>query len=441
MVGKSVKFYFFDSFFIAALILCVIFYSGILSVKSQYGILSLNSDFGSSKEKVYGKLVSSPIKVSGMDSYKVNMEIYALEKENGAFFQCKGKVSALLPANQVEAFYPGKLFSESKMEVDQVPLLDEGQELCVYGSFSQKKDFFYGKKISCFEENSLTDFEKNVILKNTEKNPLSKAIYSFRSLSRLKFRRLMYSWGKAGSLFLALMCGIKDYLDEDVAAKFRIAGLSHILALSGMHLSLFSALSLKAGKVFFGKKIAFIFQLIAIISFVWFAGISPSLFRALLCSLIVIFAKLLNIPIKSLFQVLSITFLIHVSVFPYHIHEISFMLSYGSLVGIILFSNFWTARTILKFPFFLANSISSSVSAVSCTSFVTYFCMGTFSFIGIFSTTFVSPIVNLFIYSGIVLFIMSICFPFLLSYNAFFMQFMYNILNSMVGFFSSIVIR
>ena len=68
----------------------------------------------------------------------------------------------------------------------------------------------------------------------------------------------MFYWNEAGGLFLALISGIREYTDQSAADSFRRAGLSHILALSGMHLSLFSGITAKISHKT-GKKAEFIF--------------------------------------------------------------------------------------------------------------------------------------------------------------------------------------
>ena len=49
----------------------------------------------------------------------------------------------------------------------------------------------------------------------------------------------MYMWGSAGGLLLALLSASKEYTSSAFSDAFRLAGLSHILALSGMHVSIF----------------------------------------------------------------------------------------------------------------------------------------------------------------------------------------------------------
>ena len=81
-------------------------------------------------------------------------------------------------------------------------------------------------------------------------------IQKSRAFCRLEFKRMMFSWGKAGGFLLALLSGSKEYLDIDLVENFKKSGLSHILALSGMHLSLLSGIAAFIGKKIGIKKIS-----------------------------------------------------------------------------------------------------------------------------------------------------------------------------------------
>ena len=86
----------------------------------------------------------------------------------------------------------------------------------------------------------------------------------------------MKDWGRAGGFLLALLSGSKEYLDSKISNTFRHSGLSHILALSGMHLSLISSIAGIVENKSALKKLGLLLKVGTIILFVWFAGISPS---------------------------------------------------------------------------------------------------------------------------------------------------------------------
>jgi len=348
------------------------------------------------------KLISSPVKVgSQKKSYMFKAELLSAGKKNGAISSAKGHAQILLPLELCEIYQPGKLYSSWRGDKINF-VLDKGaicnlkvkEGACLT---SDKKLFFNGEKIiSCaYENNFLGRLQK------------------MRALSRLHFTRLMYAWGNAGGLLLALLTGSRAYLEDQSADAFKLAGLSHILALSGMHLSLFSSVAFALGKKSLGKKMAPFLELFAISLFVWFAGKSPSLFRALLCSSVAIFFRLLKIPIRSSLNILAFVFIVHICLFPPDMYELSFMLSYGALAGILAFNEFVSKPLLSALPSNAGKSLGQSVGAQAMTMPICARFFGTLSPGGILSSAVVSPLVSIFIYSGLVFILISFAFPFM----------------------------
>ena len=179
-----------------------------------------------------------------------------------------------MPEEDVDALFPGERFSAAKK--NKAFIYDEGADICVRGKFFSKK------------ENSSSDFifKGNEILKSSWNNDFLGKIKYFRAIFRLKLKRLLFSWKDSGALLLALITGMREYTDEKLSSLFRKAGLSHILALSGMHLMLFRKITSFFNLRFFGKRnISLLIEIFIISVFVFFAGLSPSLLRVFLCSL------------------------------------------------------------------------------------------------------------------------------------------------------------
>jgi competence protein ComEC len=83
-----------------------------------------------------------------------------------------------------------------------------------------------------------------------------------------------------GGLAAALLLGVRENLEGDLAASFRDAGLAHILALSGMHLAFLSALLALCLRRPLGKRLSVAAGLLFILLYVFFVGPQPSLVRA-----------------------------------------------------------------------------------------------------------------------------------------------------------------
>ena len=147
--------------------------------------------------------------------------------------------------------------------------------------------------------------------------------------------RMLYDWKESGGFLLALLSGNRDYIEPGLALAFRNAGLSHVLALSGMHLSIIGGIALGFGMGAGGRKFSIRFSLLVLCLFVWFAGNSPSLDRALIMALLAAFLRSSGIR-TDILSLLACSCLIQLCASPEHAHSPAFMLSYAALLGIIL---------------------------------------------------------------------------------------------------------
>lgn len=400
--------------FISTLILIFIFYSGLFIIPEPFSYNSLIKK----DEVVYleCQILSSPVKNSNEKNYSVNVNLLNAQSSKFVNSTASGRIKVFIPSDYVEAYYPGKLYSSSKLDGNFV--FEAGG---IYG--------FKGKFVSdCFYV-SKCSFGK------WPDNFLGKIDF-FRAKCRLQFKRLMFSWGEAGGLLLALLCGAKEYTDKITSENFRNAGLSHILALSGMHLSMFSSIAMFIGNKFKRKKVTFAIRIIVLFLFVWFAGLSPSLLRAYICAMLTLIATMTGTKQPDMLVILCFSFLLQSVISPSDIHNVGFILSYTALAGILVFNKFFFILYSKLFPLKISASFASSSSAQMFTTPISLKLFGTYAPIGIIATTIVSPLITVFIYSGLVLILLTLIFPFICSYSALFMNFLYNIIKFLVSFFS-----
>ncbi len=397
----------------AAILSAVFFYSGILRPASRNGFSSLCES--SEICCLEGTISSSPV-IFGKDRslYAFDFATVKSISSSGMISQCHGTVKILLLSDMAEALYPGKLYSSSK---DSPVLFETGANL----------------KINVepgFLENSYK-------LKSVEQMEWNK-FYLFRALCRIQFKRLMYGWGPAGGLLLALLSGSREYTELSVSDGFRKAGISHILALSGMHLNLFGGIASFFGKRIVKKNIADFVELGAVSFFVWFAGLSPSLLRALISSIIITFNSTLRMKRFKGLTVLSCAFLLHIMIFPTHMESAAFKLSYGALAGILTAGEEF--KKIISFRFIpaLKNSLASSCGAQLFTAPVTVLMFGKLMPAGIISSVFVSPVVIIFLYTGLAGTFLCLLMPFLNGLFNGIMNCLYGLLKTMVMIFALI---
>ncbi len=371
---------------------------------------------------ISGKILTSPVPTSRGD-YSLLFKTSAAQSISVSS-SAEGTLSLIVPSQLVEAYYPGKLYSQTSSYVKNTstqaqgmpPLIEQGLICTFYGRMSQEFPLFYVSAVSPREHTSW-----------------STSLNKIRSDFRLQLKRLLYTWNDAGGLLLALLSGSREYLHLELADNFRVAGLSHVLALSGMHLSLFGGLSAVLGKCIGGKRLTILFSLMCMTLFVWFAGVSPSLLRALLCATLISLCAISGLNPKML-DILCAAFIFQTIAVPSHTIQLSFLLSYGALFGIVLLGNALTA--LLPIRKTITSPFTASLSAQVFTAPFTIAFFSLVTPIGILSSVVVSPLALWFLTCGIICIPIVLVFPSLLQPIGFIIQLFYSAIEYIVSLFA-----
>ena len=197
----------------------------------------------------------------------------------------------------------------------------------------------------------------------------------------------------AAPFIKALLIGEKSDLYDDDALYVSLsrAGLMHVAAVSGMHVSfLIAFLRFLFGK---GKRSAFVCILLAW-AFVAISGMTPSAVRAAFMQTMLLLAPLFNRendPITSLSAALAVLLIIN----PFAAMNISLQLSFSAMLGIVLF--FERIQETLMHPFGdgrTARMLRAPIGIISCTfSVMTFSLPITALYFGYVSV--LSPLTNL----------------------------------------------
>ncbi len=383
-----------------------------------------------------GKISSNPVPVSSKKYYTISLDCLSCFSGDRAS-SAKGNVKVLIPSEEVEALYPGHLFS--LMQNESI-IYEKGTFLECYVFYID--DGLYVSKSVRPVKNESVETESGCGSGICGGSKLGRSSFCtgglnyVRAGSRLNFKRLMYSWKRAGSLVLSLLSGSREYLEDGVSDSFRLAGLSHILALSGMHLAFFAGLAGGTGLKILGKRFSFWAKLSGILFFVWFAGLSPSLYRALLCSLISLFLPAFYVKNPDQAVVLSVAFLIHAVTFPEDLFSPAFLLSYGALAGILFISPFFNKYFVRILPQKTASSFAASLGAQAFTMPVSVFIFGSASPVGIISSVIVSPLISCFFSLSVLSIIFSFVFPSLSFVPGYILNMLYSAIMSVTETFA-----
>jgi len=208
--------------------------------------------------------------------------------------------------------------------------------------------------------------------------------------------------GKAwGGLALALLLGIRDNLDTNLAAMYRDAGCSYILALSGMHLAVLAALIAILLKKPLGFKGASIAGALIICLYCFIVGPMPSLNRAAIMYLLGTVALLGAFP-KEPLSLLALSFLIQIVISPEQGNSVSFILSYSALAGILLIGQPLYCLLSGKAPDFLLQPLAASCGAFLATAGITSFTFGVLAPAGIITGLALVPLTTVFMIGSMI---------------------------------------
>lgn len=158
----------------------------------------------------------------------------------------------------------------------------------------------------------------------------------------------------------ALMFGDKRYLDTVDSEEIRVASLSHIFAVSGLHVGFLSAIILWIFKKLRIKGIISLVVTDAVLFlYMYLCGNSPSILRAIIMTTVVMLARVLRVKADSL-SCLGTAVSVIVLTDPTMLFDLGFLMSVGAVGGLILFHG--TLERSLRRVFKL-KPVSSSVAA------------------------------------------------------------------------------
>jgi ComEC/Rec2-related protein len=226
------------------------------------------------------------------------------------------------------------------------------------------------------------------------------ALTRARSSAREACRRALGRVGtRSAGLYQALILGVRDSLAPDEAEAFKSAGCSHILALSGEHLSVLALLAIAALKGLIGPVRARLGGAIVAGLFMWIAGPGPSLLRAVIMAWIGAAALVLDRP-QSQLGALALAFLVMLPLDPAGARSLSFTLSFLAVWGLAVLGPRFSFCLGGVLPPILRDSASASISAQAAVSPLLALGFGYLQFAGIPASMAAGPLVTAMMWWG-----------------------------------------
>ncbi len=251
----------------------------------------------------------------------------------------------------------------------------------------------------------------------------------------------------AGKILTALVTGKKEVISSDVRDLFSKAGISHLLAISGLHLSIvgflffflfYRLLSFVPSFLISGrsKKAAGILTILPLLFYTVFSGFSPSTQRAALMIIVVLVSYIFEKE-KDIFATLSIAGILILVLDPGALFSISFQLSFAAVIFIVC-----GIALLKRYPFGLKKNKFSKTIQMVCAAF--FAGMGTFplsahyfniiSYVQVISNIIAIPVTG-FIVLPLGL-ISLVCFPLLPQFAAFIVNICSHLILFLISFSS-----
>jgi|LGOV01.1.fsa_nt_gb competence protein ComEC len=267
---------------------------------------------------------------------------------------------------------------------------------------------------------------------------------SFDSVVRARVKELLdenLSYDNS-NLAYAVLFGDKTLLDDRIYDSFKASGIAHMLAVSGLHvgflvlmlLFIFTSLGLN-------KKLSFIMLSVILGFYAYLCGFSPSVIRATIMALILLFGNIIGERNDSLSS-LSLAGIILLILNPFNLFSLGFLLSMFSVLSIfLLYPKFKRLFNKINIPNWLSSAISLTLSAQIGTLPILASAFRTFSLLGVLTNVLALPIFTvgyLFLFDSIVLTLILPFFSFLFIVPNLSFTFVYLIAKfiSSVGFSS-----
>lgn len=136
-----------------------------------------------------------------------------------------------------------------------------------------------------------------------------------------------------------ILIGNKSGLDEEIIKNFQKASISHILAISGLHISfILVGLNYLLQKIINNRKINNLILICFLIFFLVLTGSSVSCMRACIMNIFIILSSIFNRK-NNFYRSFFISFILIIILNPYNILNQGLWLSYLGTIGIVLVFN------------------------------------------------------------------------------------------------------
>lgn len=227
---------------------------------------------------------------------------------------------------------------------------------------------------------------------------------------------------KEGSLLVGMLFGERRALDPDTERIFRASGVSHLLAVSGLHVGLIAAFI-----VYVAKRAglrgwqAFLFSALFLFAYIYICGCKPATLRAFIMILMAMGAVQSGRS-NDLLTALAAAALVILIYNPLFLFTVGFQLSYAATLSIIIFTPILTEKISLLFSRTVAFVSPARIKSISSLAAVTLaaqlgvipltaFYFREISLMALFSNMLILPVMSAVLSLGLVASLLGLLYP------------------------------
>ena len=347
-------------------------------------------------------------------------KMYKLDDENIAI---TGTVCSQIKETDYKYSTNIKLENKLKLTVyidkkENVSKLEYGNKISVIGTYKKPterrnyKGYDYMKYLKTKKicGSLIVDGEVKLI-KTKNINPIFTIINKLSLIFKQNLKKLLPE--QEAELEQGILLGDTSDIESDIKDDFRKCNLSHMLAVSGAHLSyLVLGINTVLSKKSFGIRRRKILSIMFILIFMVIVNMSPSVVRAGISTIIAIFATLIYRK-QDTYTTISIALLLTLLNNPFAIFDVGLQLSYLATLSIIIFYSKFTQKQFNnKVKKYLYESAMLTLSANILILPITIYEFNTIPINSIISNLLAGPLLGTCIILGMFTVIISIvCFP------------------------------
>ena len=301
-----------------------------------------------------------------------------------------------------------KILINIKMSQD-IPSMKYGDSLYIEGEFKQPeearnyKGYNYKQYLKTKKIIGTVELEKAKILKSSN----GSFIHNIQKYIKDTINGTLTD--EEGNLLLAILLGDKDKLSEDIQESFKTSNLSHMLAVSGAHVSyIILGLTYVLQNSIIGKKNGKIVCIIFLLAFMAITNFTPSVTRACIMAILTLLSSIIYRK-SDVYTNISVAALITLIFNPYSLLDLGFQLSYGGTIGIIIFiKRIQEKKSNSKVINYIKQMALVSIYANIIIIPIMMYHFNTVSFTFIISNIMASPILGIIVITGFLFIITSI---------------------------------